>query len=266
MKYAPFLPFLLFFFLINTAGAQQPRLAIHSYAARPAGLPKGKYTIEQFTGRWQETARMKSKTKEKVEVIDSFYIRFYDDNRAETKQGNSLVIIGISELFKDDYITTSANDFKVLSVTPNELILDDMVGYLHIMTRTTHFAYEDVTDPPVAKPDITKYTIDLSASSLLKNWFAYRRGANPGFVKSETALIRDLKIQEKITDNSYRGEIEFARFGQATVQPCKLVFTANSLSIVTEGNIWNMEMYKADGQEMILGKKGELVYYFKSMN
>jgi hypothetical protein len=266
MKYLHVLPIVILLFLINSAAAQQPRLAIHSYASRPDSLRKGKYKMDQFIGRWQETARIKNKTKEKVEFTDTLYIRFYNDNKAETKEGNSLVITGSSELFNDDYITTSASDFKVLSVTPNQVILDDMVGYLHSMSRTTHFAYEDLSSPPISDSVIKKNTIDLSGPSLLRNWFAYRRGANPGFVTSETPLIRKLKILEKLSEGSFRGEIEFARFGQAVTQPCTLVFTGTSLSIITEGHTWNVEVYKADGQEMVLGKKGELVYYLKSMN
>ena len=65
--------------------------------------------MAQFIGRWQETERMKIKTWERVEVIDTFYIHFIDDTKATTKQGNSVVITGSTELFRDDYITTSAN-------------------------------------------------------------------------------------------------------------------------------------------------------------
>ena len=220
--------------------------------------------MNQFIGRWQETGRAKIKTKEKVEISDTFYIHFYKENKADTKQGNSVVITGTSELFTDDYITTSANDFKIVSVALDMIVLDDNVGYEHSLSRTNLFAYEVSMSAAVADPDTVVKKIDLTAASLIKDWFAYKRDANPGVVKSETPLIRNLRIQEKVTDNSYKGEIEYARFGKAIVQPCTLTFTGNQVSIVAEGNTWNIEIYKVDGKEMIMGKKGELVYYFKN--
>lgn len=264
MRYAYVLLFMFFF--ANDVTAQQGRLAIHSYARNTDSTKKGKYNMDQFLGRWQETARMMSKTGEKAEVIDTFYIRFYKDNKADTKQGNSVVITGSSELFTDDYITTSANDFKIFSVAKDMIVLDDQAGYQHSMSRKDIFAYEISASPPVAAPDTTAKKIDISAASLIKDWFAYKRNASPGFVKAETPLIRNLRIKEKQTDTIYKGEIEFARNGKAFVQPCTLSFNGNMLTIAAEGNTWNVEVYKVDGEEMILGKKGELVYYFKNSN
>jgi len=268
MKHAPISTLLFLFFAVNGVIAQHPRLAIHSYASRSedATVKKSKYTIDQFLGRWQETSRMKSSNRERVEVVDTFYLHFYKNNTADTKEGNSLVITGSSEIFTDDYITTSATDFKIISVTPDVIVLDDMMGYQHSLSRTKRFAYEATNVPPAPLPDIADNKVDLSPSSLIKNWFAYRRGANPGFVNAETPLMRYLRIQEKLSENSYKGEVEFARNGKAFVQPCTLVFTDKTVSIITEGNTWNVRVYKADGKQMILGKKGELVYYFTNLD
>jgi len=267
MKHTAILTLLLLFFIINETMAQTPRLAIHSYAGSgKSSKKKGKYNISQFIGRWQETARMKTATKEKVEVVDTFYLHFYENNTADTKEGNSLVITGSAEVFTDNYITTSATDFKIISVTPDIIVLDDMMGYQHFLTRRNSFAYEAITTPPAAAPDIANNTVDLTASSLIKNWFAYRRAATPGFAKPETPLLRNLRIKEKVSENNYKGEVEFARNGKASVQPCTLVFTDKMLSIDTEGAKWDVQVYKADGKEMILGKKGELVYYFTNLD
>jgi hypothetical protein len=268
MKYTVIVMLLLLVFIIDDAAAQQPRLAIHSYATRAdnTAAKKGKYTMDEFIGRWQETARMKSGTKERTAVVDTFYIRFYKDNTADTREGNSLVITGTSEIFTDDYVTTSATDFKIVSVSPDVIVLDDMMGYQHVLSRTNRFAYETSSAPPAVEPDIADNKVDLSASSLVKNWFAYRRSARPGSVKAGVPLLRNLRIQEKLSENSYKGEVEFARDGEAYIQPCSLVFTGKMLLIDTEGSSWNIRVYKADGNEMILGKKGELVYYFKHLD
>ena len=266
MRYISFLSVVFLILVANEAFAQEPRLTIRNYKKNSNNKKESAYTMAQFIGRWQETERMKIKTWERVEVIDTFYIRFYDENKADTKQGNSVVITGSTELFRDDYITTSANDFKIVSVSADHLLLDDNSGYLHSMSRKSIFDYEIILAPPVIAPDTTKAVIDLSAASLLKDWFAYKRSAQPGFVKSETALMRNLKIREKLSDSSYKGEIEYAQYGKAVVQTCVFYFTGNKLSIIAEDNSWNIEMYKANGEEMIMGKKGELLYYFKNGN
>jgi len=259
---------MLLFFIVSETMAQTPRLAIHSYASRSDNSTgkRGKYSMDQFIGRWQEMGRLKTSTKERAEVVDTFYLHFYKNNTADTKEGsNSLVITGSSEVFSDDYVTTSAADFKIISVAPNVIVLDDMTGYQHTFIRTSRFAYKAGTTPPSAAPDIVNNTVDLTPSSLIKNWFAYRRAANPGFVKPETPLLRNLRIKEKTSDNNYKAEVEFARNGMAYVQPCTLVFSDKTLAIDTEGAKWNVQVYKADGKEMILGTKGELVYYFMNL-
>jgi hypothetical protein len=263
MKYAYILCIMLFY--AGAISAQQ-RLAIRSYSKTPGKIKKGKYKMDQLIGRWQETEKLNSKTKEKLVITDTFYIRFYDNGKADTKQGNSVVITGTSELFIDDYITTSANDFKIISLTPGLMVLDDLTGFQHHFSRKDLFAYEVKAVQPKPFVDTTKTIIDLSAASLVKNWFAYKRDADPGFVKPETALIRNLKILEEQSENNFKGEVEFAQFGKALVQTCTLVFNNNTVSVFTEGNTWNMEVFKADGREMIMGKKDGLVYYFQNGN
>jgi hypothetical protein len=249
----------------GTLTAQQ-RSATRSYSKTRGKTKKGKYKMDQLIGRWQETEKLNRKTKEKVAITDTFYIHFYNNGTADTKQGNSVVITGTSELFTDDYITTSANDFKIISVTPGMLVLDDLSGFQHSFSRKNLFAYEVKTVQPKPAVDTAKAIIDLSSASLIKDWFAYKREAAPGFVKPGTAVIRILKIQEKQSDNNFNGEIEFAQSGKALIQACTLVFTNNMVSVFTEGNTWNIEVFKADGKEMIMGKKGELVYYFQNGN
>jgi hypothetical protein len=253
--------------IFNEVIAQHPRLAIHSYATRTGNneTVKPQFNMGQFIGRWQETARMRSGTKENVAVEDTLYLHFYKDNTADTKEGNSLVITGGSEIFTDNFITTSATDFRIVSVTPNKIVLDDLMGYHHELTKTKRFFYEATASTNSVPPISIDGKIDLSPSSIINNWFAYRRGAKPGAIKSGEALIRYLRIKENTDGNNYKGEIEFARNGEAFVQPCKITVTERSIYISTEGATWNMELYKADGREITAGKKGELVYYFKNI-
>ena len=211
-------------------------------------------------------AQAYTNTKERTAFVDTFYIRFYNNNTADTKEGRSVMISGTSEIFTDDYITTSAADFKIVSVSPDVIVLDDMRGYQHSLSRTNHFAYETGNEPPPTPANNADNKVDLSPSSLIKNWFAYRRAADPGVVKAGTPLIRYLRIQEKISADRYKAEVEFARNGKAYVQQCILTFTDKTVLIETEGSTWNIQVYKADGKEMILGTKGELIYYFTNLD
>lgn len=263
MKYT-FLLYIMLFFACKTTTQQQ--LAIRSYAKASGKVTKGKYKMEQFTGRWQETEKTENKTKEKVAITDTFYIRFYENGTADTKQGNSVVITGTTELFVDDYITTSANDFKIISVTPGIIVLDDLGGFQHRFTKTDLFAYEVKKDLPKPVADTAKAIVDLSGASLIKNWFAYKREATPGFIKPETFMISKLNIREKQGENYFAGEIEFAQYGKALVETCTLVFANNMVTISAAANTWHIEVFKADGKEMILGKKDGLVYYFQNTN
>ena len=262
MKYTYVLCIMLVFAGVVTAQQRVTR----NYLKTSGKTKKGKYKIDQLTGRWQETEKLSSKTKQKIAITDTFYIHFYDNGTADTKQGNSVVITGTSELFRDDYLTTSANDFKIISVTPDMLVLDDLSGFKHIFSRKAQFAYEVKIVRPEPVVDTAKAIIDISSASLIKDWFAYKREATPGFVKPATALIRKLKIREKQNENNYKGEIEFEQYGKALVQTCTLVFANNIVSVFTAGNTWVMEVSKADGKEMILGKKGELLYYLQNLN
>ncbi|HMC98517.1 MAG TPA: hypothetical protein VKH37_00135, partial [Ferruginibacter sp.] len=169
-------------------------------------------------------------------------------------------------VFTDNYITTSAADFKIISVEPDVIVLDDLIGYQHRLKRVNSFAYESAANhagPPVRDLDANK--VDLSGSFLVRNWFAFRRAADPGFVTAEMPLLRYLNIQEKTGENDYKGEVQFAKNGIAFVQPCTISIHEKTMQINTEGASWNMQLYKAYGKELIVGKKGELVYYFTNL-
>ena len=260
--------FLIFFCIIgfsyslqaqeNPAGKRRV-----SRVKKPAKVSQ--YKMEQFDGRWQENNRINSKTKEAVAYSDTIYIRFYDSTKADTKEGNSVVITGSASIDRNDDITTSARDFHIVTVAENEITLDDMDGFLHRFIRKDTFSYEMVSTPLAPTAEETNALIDISPSTLNKNWFAYRRGSNPGFIKPETPLIRNLLIKEKATDDSYKGDIEFSIRGVAETKSCTLNFKGYNLTITSEDKTWNGEIYKCDGKELVFGKKGELVYYFRPL-
>jgi hypothetical protein len=261
MRYSTALLSVLLLCTSYTVSAQQPGLAIKDYK-KDKGTKKDKYTLAQFDGRWQEKSRMGTKSSIDIPFEDTLYIRFYDGNKATSKEGKSVVITGSVEIYKDDYITTSATDYKIVSISKKEMVLDDNMGFLHTFAKTNQFAYELAGPPPPPPLDAQKETVDLSFFKT--NWYAYRRGANPGFVKSETPVIKKLNITEKAGDNTYKGQVEYARYGKAIVEAFTLTLDNSKVTIAAEGNTWNMELYNCTAKELIMGKKGELVYYFNN--
>lgn len=264
MKYAFPLLAAVFSCTVLTTAAQQPGMTIKSYAGNKKADKKQKYTLAQFDGRWQEKSRTSGSETEAIPADDTLYIRFYNGDKTTTKQGRSVVITGSAEIFKDEYITTSANDFKIKKADKNEISLDDNMGVIHVFERKAMFAYEMEGPPPPPPLADEKYTIDLAY--LKTDWYAYRRGANPGFVKSETPVIKKLNLTEKTGDNTYKGEVQYARYGKAIVEPCTLTVNDGKIVLEAAGNTWNMELYKCDAKELVMGKKGELVYYFNNNN
>jgi len=260
--------FLIFFCIIgfsyslqaqeNPAGKRRV-----SRVKKPAKVSQ--YKMEQFDGRWQENNRINSKTKEAVAYSDTIYIRFYDSTKADTKEGNSVVITGSASIDRNDDITTSARDFHIVSVAENEIVLDDMDGFVHSFIRKDVFNYELATPSAAGVLDQEKVVIEISSANLLKNWFVYRRGANPGFIKPETPVIKNLLIKEKTAENLYKGDIEFSIRGLAETKPCTLTFTGNNLTISSQSNTWIGEVYQLDEKQLVFGKKGELVYYFRPL-
>lgn len=232
-----------------------------SRVKKPAKVSQ--YKMAQFDGRWQEISRNNSKTKEAVSFSDTIYIRFYDSTMADTKEGNSVVITGSASIDRNDDITTSARDFHIVSVAENEMVLDDMDGFVHSFISKGVFNYELAVPSAAGVLEQEKVVIEISSANLLKNWFVYRRGANPGFIKHETPVIKNLLIKEKTAENLYKGDIEFSIRGMAETKPCTLTFTGNNLTISSQSNSWIGEVYQLDEKQLVFGKKGELVYYFR---
>lgn len=123
---------------------------------------------------------------------------------------------------------------------------------------------------PVLNDSIPKYVIDLSAPTLIKEWFVFKAEAAPGFLKPETGKIRRLKITEQLGLYSYKGEIQNERFGKPNIQPCTITFNIDTnknvtVVIIAEGYTWNMDISKIEGKDMMMGNKKEILYYLKTI-
>ena len=109
-------------------------------------------------------------------------------------------------------------------------------------------------------------------SSLTHDWQVYKAEALPGFIKSETAIIRKLNIQTNETILKYIGEVTFDMLGKRFTRACTIEFIVDYekkawINIVSvDGNNWTIELFKADGKEMIFGRYPQGIRYSLSVN
>ena len=67
----------------------------------------------------------------------------------------------------------------------------------------------------------------------------------------------------------YDGKVTFDRFGTRLIQDCTMQFSVDLnksawVFIETKDYNWNIEIFKADGKEIIMGKKSDGIrYYFQ---
>lgn len=224
--------------------------------------PPARFKTSQLEGRWQEVSRSTSKDQQAMRLTDTIYLRFLANGTAETTEGQSATITGTTSIEPGDYLGTSANDYKIVSLTGNTMVLDNLNGVLHQFERRESFAFESPVTYNYTIGDTSAGKVEVNAANMIRNWFVYRRAASPGAIGNSTPVIRNLKLVSE-QKGTYKGEIEFALSGKVFTEPCTFSVSGTDVTIKAATQNWNTKIYKADGKEMILGKKGELVYYLK---
>lgn len=250
-------------FFIQPAKAQDVRKGTPTTIGKKKvpGKP-AQFKIEALQGKWQESARRNVHAKMVEYVHDTLYLDFTSGNKVHTQEGNSAIITGTAEIGNDDLLSTSANDYKIISLDEKQLVLDDLNGHLRYLDKKTSFYGTGVPVNNTPIGELSSKVVELTDANLIRNWFAYRRAAAPGAIKPESPVIRNLKILKK-EGNNYSGVVDFAQNGALVSEPATLVFTGNQLALNGVTQKWNMTVMTADGKELVIGNKGEITYYFK---
>ncbi len=111
--------------------------------------------------------------------------------------------------------------------------------------------------------------IDLRPALLISNWSVYNAEAAPGFIVPETGVLRGLNITNATGNMKYEGKVIFDRLGKRLIQDCTIQFSGDlnkgsRALIETKDYNWDIEIFKADGKEIIMGKKSDGIrYYFQ---
>ena len=221
--------------------------------------PKSKstYTKTQFKGNWVETERLDYKKNVlNIPPVDSIYLHFTKDSAIFLKGIRQLPVYSSFFLTHGNNLNVSKRDFKVLSISDQNLVLDDYDNAIHTFTFTpTPFSFE--TKQSAAKD------IDLTPKSLIKNWFVYSL-STPISVENDNALS-ELTILKQDSENSYSGTVIFGDWNKEIFKksPCKIIFSANNLRIESEEFNLAGKVFKANGDTIIFGKVKNLVYCLK---
>lgn len=217
------------------------------------------YSINQFTGKWQEVARTDSRNNSVV-FKDTLFYNFSSKGEVFSRDGVNMSLMGEAFIDPGNVLVAAADVFTIRSLNNNQVVLDDG-EYLHTLVRKKEFWHE--TLPSNAKIS-EKFTgaVAVSASALAGKWKVYRRAAQPGTV--DKVLIRILNVQDVKDANTATGEIMFYRSEKLETLPCTITLDGERMRITTDKNTWNVNVYKADGKDLVFGD-ASLMYYCKPL-
>ncbi len=223
---------------------------------------KSLYSLDQLTGKWQETKRLAG--KESVAFKDSLQLRF-EKNSVEIRDAVNLNQNGTAQIEAPNTLQAAGDSYEIISLSKSVLVINDGEFIKHLEKIKT-FYYETLGKIilPVEKLDSV---VNIDINNLKGKWMVYRRQAEPSFVNDNLTLIKSLNITGINPDgNTATGKIVFYKTDITEGLPCMISYNNGTILISTENNKWNFYTYKADGKEFVFGKTGELVYYAKLLN
>jgi len=256
-------------FIGSSISAQQRRVKRQGVTPTTVGAnPKNEFTynysIAQFKGKWQEVKRTLKNGTPAV-ITDTVFIFFKGDDKVETRDGNKTYIKGEAMLEAPGNILVAAADiYTILSATNDTLVLDDQDTFIHTLIKVNQFWIETVGKTPVAT-EAYDQPVKPTIEQLIGNWNIYRRQAAPGTISSNTVLIKNLKITNKIDESNATGEVTIYNNEKSETLACTVSINGTAMQINAGTNKWTFPVYKADGKELVFGTKGKLLYFSKPL-
>lgn len=247
--------------VIGSAAAQ--KLKVKRKGVTPVDVtkntaPASTYTLSQFGGKWQEVNRRDTRNNS-VAFKDTLFYNFKGDN-VFSRDGVNMSLRGEAFIDPGNVLVAAADVFTIRSLKNNTAVLDDG-EFVHTLVKKTEFWYETLPSHAVV-PE--KFTVPLSinVSALSGKWKVYRRAAQPG--TTDKVLIRILNVTGVKSDNTATGEITFYKTEKLETLPCTIRIDGERMHITTEKNTWNLNVYKADGKDLVFGDQS-LMYYCKPL-
>lgn len=217
------------------------------------------YTLAQFTGKWQEVSRTDGKNNPVV-FKDTLFYNFSDKGEVSSRDGVNMSLMGEALIDPGNVLVAAADVFTIRSLNNNQVVLDDG-EYLHTLVRKKSFWHE-MQPTTAVMPERFIVTMPVKAAALAGRWKVYRRAAQPG--TTDKVLIRILNVQDIKNDNTATGEIMFYKTEKLETLPCTFTLDGERMHISTGKNTWSVNVYKADGKELVFGDEF-LMYYCKPL-
>lgn len=225
---------------------------------------KADYVLDQFQGKWQEISRTTLKGKSAM-IKDTIYLYFYEDNKADTREGNKPTLQGDADIDNSDNTIIAAGDqYEIKSVNESTLVLDDQDKFIHTFKKVDKFWYDKVGNLSVGI-DTFKTVIEYDPANLLGDWMVYRRQAKPGEVKPPATLFKYLKIQKKVDASTLTGEVTVYQKEKSQELPCTITLHKTGIQVTAGANSWYLPIYKADGKELVFGNVELMLNYCKPL-
>lgn len=248
-----------------TLAAQSQKIKVKRKGVTPLDVTKNPpanssiYSLNQFTGKWQEVNRTDRKNNS-VGFKDTLFYNFSNKGEVFSRDGVNMSLMGEAAIDPGNVLVAAADVFTIRSMNSNKVVLDDG-EYLHTLVRKNNFWYEILPTTAVVSEKFIS-PISINASALSGKWKVYRRAAQPGTI--DKVLIRILNVQNIQNDNMATGEIMFYKSEKLESLPCTITLNGDRMRISTERNTWNVNVYKADGKDLVFGD-ASLMYYCKPL-
>ncbi len=249
-------------FISTNSDAQVKRKGTSPLMHGPRNQKQVPFKAEQFLGKWQEIIRINSDDKTSAIIVDTIYLNFTDTGKVETREGNNPDVKGSYMIDVDSTLTAAGDVYTIKSINENEMVLDDNDKYIHTFKKTSSFWFEHVGKDSV-KTESFMNPVSYSPEKLMGKWVVYKRNAKPGAISSSALIIKNLKITNKVNDQSASGMVTFFKEDESTELPCKIVFSKTSIQIEAGTNSWDLPVYKADGKEFVFGNPAMVIYFCK---
>ena len=261
------LKYLLFiaFFTAVTFSSESQVIKVKRKGVTPLDVTKNvpantsTYSLGQFAGKWQEVSRADNKNSS-VTFKDTLFYNFSGEN-VFSRDGVNMSLKGDAAIEPGNVLVAAADVFTIRSMNSNQVVLDDG-DYLHTLVRKKEFWYETLPTNVVVEEKLNE-PIKVNAAALSGKWKVYRRDAKPGS-ENHRILMRILNVTEIKDDHTATGELTFYQTEKLETLPCTIMLTGEKIHITTSKNFWNMNVYKADGKDLVFGD-ASLMYYCKPL-
>jgi len=224
--------------------------------------PQARYNISQLNGKWQEFKRSSRDGSANIEFTDTLQVHLRGVN-AELREGNTMNMNmkGQARITAPNILEIAGDTYSIISLTSSELVIDDG-EFRRSLKKIRTFHYETLGKQAIKQEEFsTPLVSDLS--HFKGKWQVYRTSALPGYVNSNTNLIKSIEIKSDSIGRYAVGNISYHNNDVLQTRPVKISFEGNILKLEASDNKWEIYLYKLSNGEMVFGKAGELVYYAK---